>query len=365
MFGFFKENSAVQKLVSTRYEVVFYAESAYYFQYFRQLFASLQAASRKIAYVTSDKNDPVFELRNAATNVVFSKSTLAFAFSKLQADCVIMTMPDLGNFIFKRSDRVKKYIYVFHALVSTHQQYRAHAFDHYDTIFMAGPHHENEIRESEALYGLPAKNLITYGYPLLDELKAKSDPPAGDQQVLIAPSWYDEGILQTCIGPVVSVFAGTTYNVLIRPHPEFIKRNARAFRQLQELSAKHPNIQLDTEPVLWKSLLSAHYLITDRSGIAFEFALAQQRPVLFIDTPHKRQNSDWHLFKSEAVENSLRSELGISIDPGSPSSILPALEELQKMAPEFRRRLPQLEEKVVYDAGHHSNGVRYILDQLS
>ena len=86
MLGIFKENTAVQKLIRTRYEVIFYAENAYYFQYFSHLFEAMQSAGKKTCYITSDKNDPVFEKQGPNTDVVFSKSTLACAFDELQAD---------------------------------------------------------------------------------------------------------------------------------------------------------------------------------------------------------------------------------------------------------------------------------------
>ena len=199
MFGFFRENREVQKLAVTRYQVIFYAENAYYFQYFRHLFGELQRRQLRICYITSQQNDPLLNVAYPNVDVVFSKATLAFVFQKLQADVVIMTMPDLQHFIYKRSPSVGKYIYVFHAMVSTHQQYRKSAFDHYDTIFCVGPHHQREIRESEKIYGLPEKELVPYGYPLLDDLSEKAmSVNTKNDQVLIAPSWYEKGILKTC-----------------------------------------------------------------------------------------------------------------------------------------------------------------------
>jgi hypothetical protein len=144
MLSFFSELRNVQKLAGQKFHVVFYAENKYYFQYFRHLYEALiQIPALKIAYITSDKGDSILEDDRVQT--FYLKSTLAGTFPRLQADVMIMTMPDLQNFIFKRSPAVGKYIYVFHALVSTHQQYRAHAFDHYDTIFCTGPQQEKEI----------------------------------------------------------------------------------------------------------------------------------------------------------------------------------------------------------------------------
>lgn len=364
MLGIFKENTAVQKLIRTRYEVIFYAENAYYFQYFSHLFEAMQSAGKKTCYITSDKNDPVFEKQGPNTDVVFSKSTLAFAFDKLQADVVIMTMPDLGNFIFKKSAGVKKYVYVFHALVSTHQQYREGAFDHYDTIFMAGPHHEAELREAETLANSIAKDLVSYGYPLLEQIAGQKNLTP-KRQILIAPSWYEEGILQTCIHEIVQQLAASDYNVLIRPHPEFIKRNKRSFEKLLSTTRKQANISLDTNPSLWNSLLSASHLVTDRSGIAFEYAFVKQRPVIFIDTPHKIQNKNMQSFKSEPVENKFRDDLGIRIHPKDLNQLLQMIDETEFKKDNYAKRINSVKPMVVFDASFNQDGIDYINEQLS
>src|SRR3954470_18043220 len=99
MFGIFRENSNIQKVLQQNYQVVFYAENAYYFQYFRHLFDSLIRHQVKICYISSDANDPVLRLESPFVDTVYSKSTLAFLFSRLRADVMILTMPDLDRYI--------------------------------------------------------------------------------------------------------------------------------------------------------------------------------------------------------------------------------------------------------------------------
>jgi hypothetical protein len=365
MLHFFKENREIQRVISTRYQVIFYAENAYYFQYFRHLFHALQSRAIRICYITSDKNDPILKQGFANVDVVFSKSTLAFAFQKLQADLMILTMPDLGNYIFKRSPGVKNYIYVFHAMVSTHQQYRKGAFDHYDTVFCVGPHHEKEIRESESLYDTKRKELVAYGYPLLNELEEKlSTIEEKEEQQLIAPSWYEAGILQTCIHDVIKNLAPLNKQILVRPHPEFIKRNKKSFAALERTVHQFPNLAFDVNPSLWPSLLSSELLLTDRSGIAFEFALVKKAPVVFIDTPLKIQNRDVEKFRNIPVENRLRSAIGMSIDPDNLSSLPGVIEEASKRRHEFQEKIEAAKKEILYE-NCLQNAVDYILSQIS
>ena len=84
-----------------------------------------------------------------------------------------MTLPDLGNLWLKRSVHPVEYVYVFHSMNSTHTSYRRGAFDNFDTILCVGPHHVDEIRKAEEVYGLPAKRLVEHGSTKLDRLLAE------------------------------------------------------------------------------------------------------------------------------------------------------------------------------------------------
>ena len=51
-------------------------------------------------------------------------------------------------------------------------------------------------------------------------------------------------------------------------------------------------------------------MITDWSGIAFEYAFALLKPILFIDVPPKVRNPDYHEVSSPPLEVALRAEFG-------------------------------------------------------
>ncbi len=365
MLSFLREYAKVQHFISKRPDVVFYAENAYYFQYFRHLFDSLRKENVSLGYITSDPHDPILLQPDEKLEVLYSKSTLAFVFQRLHSPVVIMTMPDLGNFVFKKSPAVGKYIYVFHALVSTHQQYRTHAFDHYDTIFCAGPHHAKEMREAESLNGLPQRELVQYGYPLLEEFKLRAKKyPADKKRVLIAPSWYRQGILNSCINELADSFSNTSYEVLVRPHPEFAKRNKKSYKKLVDIIEQNNNLKLDVTPSLGDLMLTSHYLVTDRSGIAFEYAFARQQPVLFIDTPLKIENDEYAKFVNSPVENTYREMIGTTMKPTDVSFIQSKIGELDNKRYEFEAGIHAAEREIVFDESYHYKGIQYIMDHL-
>jgi YidC/Oxa1 family membrane protein insertase len=365
MFNFFQESRQIQKLITTKYQVVFYAENRYYRQYFNHLLGSFQKLSLKICYITSDKNDSILTEDLNNTDVFFSKSTLAFTFGKLQADVVIMTMPDLGNYIFKKSPSVKKYVYVFHAMVSTHQQYRHHAFGHYDAVFCVGPYHKNEMLGAEQLYNLPKKDLVEYGYPLLNNLEQKSSQINCDEnKILIAPSWYEQGIFSTCIDEILDVLSKSAFQVSLRPHPEFIKRHKKNFQKIRRIVQKSSNIELDFSSEVWNGLLSSKYLITDRSGIAFEYALLKRQAVLFIDTPLKIQNKHVKDFSNMPIENKYRDQIGISVPISEVSNLLSVIAKVDQTRPLFTLQIENVKKEILFE-NSLQEGINYVLQQLT
>jgi YidC/Oxa1 family membrane protein insertase len=369
--NFLTEYNAVQKILKERHQLVVYAESRHYYQYFESLLQDvLNNSSIQILYISSDKNDPILNASGDRMQVVYIKQFLGLLFPKIKADIMIMTMPDLNNFLYKRSSHVQEYIYVFHAAVSTHLQYREKAFFYYDSIFCTGPYQEKELRKAEITYGLPAKELISYGYPLMDSIKRKYEalPPRvsnSRKKILIAPSWFEACILETCIERLVQELSRLDYEIDIRSHPEYIKRLPKKYKGLKKIVSDLPNVHFDEAPEVLTSLIDADILITDRSGIALEYAFGTYRPVLFIDTPLKISNPNWQKLGLEPIENDIRSMIGMSVLPDEISTIPQKLHQLESDKEKYRSKLEELEREIFFNSPQsYAHGLDYILQNL-
>ena len=178
--------------------IVFYAEDQGSWPHFEGLVDHLiTTLGRSICYVTSSTEDPVLESANNRLSpfCIGPGAARTSFFRSLEADAVVMTMPDIETFHIKRSKRGGNYVYVHHSMISTHMAYRPEAFDHFDTIFCVGPHHHDETRARESLLGLQAKKLVRHGYGRLDSIiRSASDRPwsraeSGQHTIVIAPSW--------------------------------------------------------------------------------------------------------------------------------------------------------------------------------
>ncbi len=365
--GLISEYREVTRLLQEKQAVVFYAESRHYYQYFETLINELtEKRGIQICYITSDKEDPVLKGQSSGIMAVYCKWMLGFLFKRIRADVMVLTITDLGNYVISRSPLVGEYVYMFHAAVSTHLQYTKTAFLNYDSVFCTGDFQLKELQKAEALYAAKQKSFISYGYPLLEVLSGAEKTTGSTSTILIAPSWFEGCIFETCLEELLQQLAVLPYRVIVRSHPEYEKRYPKKFRRIRELVRSYANMEIDELPNVMDRLPGTNILITDRSGIAFEFALGVKRPVLFIETGLKLTNPDWEELGIEPLENSCRAELGISIAPDQLSRLPEKLKELEEFSIGFGQRAEELKRKHFFNPedGRRS-GTEYILSKLT
>ena len=146
-------------------DISFYSESGIYYQNYKgTIEAILDKSEFKILYITSDSEDPVWDLNDSRLMPFYINKLIPFIFPFINTKVLVMTMADLDKFHVKRSINKVNHIYMFHSTQSVHVQYNKGAFDCYDTIFCVGPHHVEEIRKTEEIYNLPPKLLINVGF---------------------------------------------------------------------------------------------------------------------------------------------------------------------------------------------------------
>ena len=353
--------------------IVFYAESSIYYLYFEGFIKYiLDNSEHIICYITSDPDDPVFKLQSERFKVLnISNTMLSYVTPMLDSKVFMMTMTDLGRYHIKRSSKNVNHIYVFHAILSTHMVYTKGSFDNYDTIFCIGPYHVDEIRQTERHYGLKKKQLVEVGYPLLEKIhhdheefkKTHIPDPAQSTLVLIAPSWHTGNIVESCIDDLVLGLIKSGYKVVLRPHPETMKRNKGKIKAVVEKYEGESSFELDRSPASLKYFHAADVLITDWSGIAFEYAFGTERPVLFINTPPKVHNNEFEKINIEPVELKLRNEIGISMNTHNISAASSETEKLLLNGDQFRDAIITCRSQYIYNwMSSAAAGGKYILN---
>jgi YidC/Oxa1 family membrane protein insertase len=294
---------------------------------------------------------------------------------KLECDMLVTTVPDLQTLHIKRSIAKKdiEYVYVFHAPISTFVQYRETAFDYFDTMFCIGQHHGAELRRREEMTGIKQRKLVKAGYGMYDELlKSYKNLPSvsnSKTRILIAPSWQKDNLFETCIDIILGKLLGKGYEIIVRPHPQF----SRLFPEKMDALVNQYNSYSDTKELIFEldfsandSIFTTDLLITDWSGIAYEYSYCTNKPCLFINTPQKIMNPNYKKYGIEPMEITVRDNVGISIDPESISEkIEPAIEQLLNDNGIFSEQIKETLEQYLYYPGRSGEaGGKYIISKL-
>jgi hypothetical protein len=359
---------------ATRHEpgrIVVYSEGPSTWAHLKPIVLELlDLPGENIAFLTSSAADPgLSELPDEMTKIRIGDGVLRrIAFHTLNAAVVIASTPDLGTHYFPKSGQVGLYAYVHHSLISTHLAYHADAFDNFDVIFCAGPHHNIETRTRERSLGLRKKMLVNHGSGRIDDMARMAamqpTPSAQASTILVAPSWGEQGMFETAGGPVLSALAETGHKVIARPHPETVKRNPRLFAALTKRFDGHPCISFDLEPPSMASFIGAQLLVSDWSGAACEFAFATGRPVLFWDGPLKCRNPDFRELSLQPFEIAVREELGVVIAPENISELPRTAAELLQASAYRPATANEAVRRHVYNIGRSAGVARAAVESL-
>ena len=358
---------------SERRAVLFYSEHEGYYPYLEGIVDALTEWHRvAICYISSDASDPVFETTKDNLLPFYINRFLPLFMMIVKCRVFLMTLTDLNQFHLKRSFHPVHYVYVFHSLVSTHMIYRDGAFDHYDTILCAGPHHSEEIRKREAQRGLPSKQLIEAGYYRVERISSRyrrwRDEHKGSDRktVLVAPSWGKENVIEACGERLVGLLLDAGYSVILRPHPETLKRAPQIVAALARRYERNEFFLLERSVATDDSLLKADVLITDWSGIAFEYAFGTERPVLFMDVPRKVTNQQYAELGMTPLEDHSRAVIGKIVPPSSLELVPTVVAELCASREVYKDRIAAFRDQYVYAFGKASDiGAQYVVDRMS
>ncbi|MGI9262332.1 MAG: CDP-glycerol glycerophosphotransferase family protein [Woeseiaceae bacterium] len=353
--------------------VIFYSEHESYFSYFDGLIDALKSThADPFCYVTSDINDPILTTEDPGIHAFYLHKLLPIFMQFVNCRVFVMTLTDLNNFHLRRSINPVHYVYVFHAMNSTHMAYRHGAFDHYDSILCTGPYQVRELQRDSELRTVGNRQLVEAGYSRLERIHAawSERPDKNDDStprtVLIAPSWAASNVLEKHGIELVAALRSADFEVIVRPHPETNKRYPELSTGLQEAFSADAGFQLERSVRTDDSMLSADVLITDWSGIALEYAFGTERPVLYMDVPRKVHNDRYEELHIEPFEASMRGELGIVMAPEQIDRIADFVNELVNNRQRFRDQIVRLRSENVFNFGHSSEiGAQHICKLLS
>ncbi len=278
-----KADISAQKL-----PLVIFSDDKRYWSIFAPICRELDQRGIDVVYMTASPDDPglnnPYEHVKAefigAGNKAFSKLNF------LNANIVFSTTPGLDVYQWKRAKNVDYYVHIFHTAGEV-TRYRMFGIDYYDALMIAGAHQERDIREIETLRELPQKELVTVGIPFMDEmaarLAAEGPAPEHPRTVLLAPTWGPSAIFSVHGSQIIDRLLETGYHIIIRPHPQSFASETELMDRLMKEYPESDQLEWNRDTDNFEVLRRSDILISDFSGVVFDFSLIYDKPVIYTD----------------------------------------------------------------------------------
>ena len=271
-------------------DIIFYSEGKQYWQVFLPIIKSLERKGVQCAYLTSDKDDPGLEYSSEMVvgkhigNLIMTSVFL----NKLKAKFVGMTTPQLDVMMIRRSKKVQHYAHIVHAPIDIFT-YRKFAFDYFDSVLCSGLHQIEGIRALEEKRGTSKKMLLetglTYYDCMLEEIKSLPQPENKNPVVLVAPTWKEYSIINRFGSQFFEMLLkDSAYDVVLRPHPQTYVSFPKLITDIEDQFKNEPRFTIDTKPSGIDSMAKSDIMISDLSGVFWDYAFLFSKPVLLLKT---------------------------------------------------------------------------------
>lgn len=279
------KDGAVQDASYKPYAI--YSEGKNYWNTFKPVCDEFEARKIPLAFFTSAKDDPCFDQGYQFVKAEFiGEGNAAFArLNMLSAGILLSTTPGLNVYQWKRSRNVKRYAHVLH-MTNDATTYRLFGLDYYDAVLLTGDYQKKDLQYLEEARGVAKKDLVTVGCAYLDVLAQKMDgvPEEKDHPftVLVSPSWGDVGVLKRYGEKLLDPLSKSGWRIIVRPHPQSKKSEADMLERLEARYKDCPNVEWDYERDNIYSLKKADIMISDFSGIIFDYTFLRDKPVMYV-----------------------------------------------------------------------------------
>ena len=284
--------------------LVIFSDDKRYWQTFEPICRELNERGFNITYLTMSENDPVLHVSYPCLHAEYiGEGNKAFArMNFLKATMLFSTTPGLDVYQWKRSKDVRFYVHIPHGANDSTTGYRSFGLDYYDAVMLSGQYQEDAMRELEMLRNLPAKEAVMVGVPYLDKLaerfRISPELPPHGRTVLVAPTWGASSLFSRFGEAMISALIRTGYHIILRPHPQSFTADKELMEKLMDQFPDSDQIEWNRDADNFEVLRKSDIMISDYSGVIFDFAFVFDRPVICADTKMSTDPLDaWWLGK--------------------------------------------------------------------
>lgn len=346
--------------------LVIFSDDKRYWKNFEPICRELDRRGVDTVYMTSSPDDPVLDnpyphIRGefiGEGNKAFSKLNF------LSAGVVLATTPGLEVYQWKRSKNVDYYVHIAHA-PNDITLYRMFGIDYYDAILLSGDYQIEQVRKLEQLRSLPAKELVKVGLPYMDDMARRlaedTVPENAVRTVLLAPSWGQSAIFARFGSKIITELLRTGYHIIVRPHPQSVTSEKE---MLDKLMAEFPNsdqLEWNYDRDNYEVLKRSDILISDFSGVLFEFSLVYDKPVIYTNADFDRSPYDCWWLNEKLWTSAVLPDLGAELTEDNFSNLAAVIDDCLEN-PRFSEN-----RRIARDQtwAHYGHGAEKVADYLT
>ena len=275
---------------SRKIPICIFSEGKRYWNVFKPVLDEFEKRRKDIHYLTASPDDPALtsDYKHVHAEFIGEGNKAISKMNLINADLVLSTTPSLDVFQWKRSKTASYYVHLPH-MPNDITTYKMFGLDFYDAVLLSGSYQEDEIRRLESMRSIPAKEIVLTGIPYLDKMKERLDSTSRDditekeRTVLLAPSWGSNGILTAYGASFIESLIKTDYRIIIRPHPQSFTSEKDLIDRLMKQFPESDRLRWNRDSDNFDVLNEADILISDFSGVIFDFALVFNKPVIYTE----------------------------------------------------------------------------------
>lgn len=306
--------------------LVIFSDSKRYWNVFEPICDELEKRGQRTVYYTASPDDPALskQYQNICCEFIGDGNKAFAKLNMLRADMLLSSTPGLDVYQWKRSRDVKWYVHIPHASNDI-VLYRMFGIDYYDAVLLSGEYQVRQIRELERLRNLPEKELPIVGITYMDTMKKRTENapplPAHQTTIMLAPSWGESAILSRYGGKVIDALLKTGYHVIIRPHPQSFTSERELIDGIMRQYPQSEQLEWNSDNDNFEVLRRSDIMISDFSGVIFDFSLVYDKPVIYADTTMDTAPYDACWLKEELWTYSILPKIGQHLDANNLENI--------------------------------------------
>ena len=350
-------------------KIIIYGEDKRYYNVFKPIIEELINLEIPTIYYSSSYDDKIFEIKSDFLKSEFI-GTGNKAYAKLnfiEADICLITTPNLDVFQLKRSKGVKKYVHITHSSAET-STYCLYSLDFFDAVFLNGEHQIRDIRELEKKRNTTVKDLYVVGNPYLDELSKMKESLTKENNskktILIAPSWGMNCLFRRFGEKLLDNIVNSDYNIIIRPHPQSLISDKDIIDKFQNRYKYKNNVEWDFNRVNIYSLSKADIMISDFSGVIFDYAFLFEKPVIIPSFTFDKRGTDAIEIDEEVWTFETIPKISFKLDENNFSNISQIIEDSINNETLKNNILKAKEEAYMYEGQASKRAAQFLNDML-